>query len=306
MHRATSRWFLYLSMLYAFACGCFTWAIHPDGLQFVSDMGAAAVGQWFSLWKSAPVLCTIIPIATIAVLLRFAPGRLPALMFSFAGCAFFMWGFTMFKLNMPRLLDFWADPMFASLDQALHFGHHPWALIEPLRSYIPPSFAGFVYFKLWLWPGVVGPLVIVLLDNNEARVARFFSLYVFSWLILGNLLALLFLSVGPVYYDRLLGTEVFTGLTTVLSTPQEAGSVLGVVRQLLWDLNFGSMTDSDLVAGISAFPSLHVAIATITCLYLCEISRLAAPGRWSCWALRCHQAQATGCRVSGCGARKRL
>lgn len=100
-------------------------------------------------------------------------------------------------------------------------------------------------------------------------------LYFGSWLLLGNLLALAGSSVGAVYYDRLIGGNRFSDLVSVLETSGVANTMLGQIQELLW-IRYDEVS-SHLGLGISAFPSMHVAIAAITALYLHERSRWLAP-----------------------------
>ena len=93
----------------------------------------------------------------------------------------------------------------------------------------------------------------------------------------GNLLALLFSSAGPVYYERLgLGSD-FEPLMEHLRALNEISPVWALgVQEGLWD---GHMTDGRL-AGISAMPSMHVATTVLIALYASTHARWAA---WATW-----------------------
>ena len=121
------------------------------------------------------------------------------------------------------------------------------------------------------------PVLLILFDGNPARVRRFTWLYLFAWVAVGNVLALVFLSAGPVYYDQLLGGDTFAGLTEALAASGVTDSSVGRTHAKLWDVYTSGAQDSG--SGISAFPSVHIAMVTVFALYLWERHRLLAfPG----------------------------
>ena len=99
---------------------------------------------------------------------------------------------------------------------------------------------------------------------------RFVLAYISSWIILGNLMAIAFMSGGPVFFDRLTGTTRFEEFRVAFAASGLLQTYVAETQRMLWLLytdysqSFGS--------GISAFPSLHVAIAMLYTLYLSEIS----------------------------------
>ena len=88
-------------------------------------------------------------------------------------------------------------------------------------------------------------------------------------------MAMLGSSVGPVFYDRLLGGDRFAELTVALQSSGMTQSAIGSIQEALWRrFETGGI---DIGHGISAFPSTHVSVATIAAIYLCERSRWLAP-----------------------------
>lgn len=97
------------------------------------------------------------------------------------------------------------------------------------------------------------------------------------WLWLGLLTATVFSSAGPVFYDRLLGGQHFAGLSESLAAV--GLDITGVTRlqEGLWrvyEMDGGQQLRG---GGISAFPSMHAAMATLWAGYLIERSRWLAP-----------------------------
>jgi hypothetical protein len=172
-------------------------------------------------------------------------------------------------------LPFYADETFAALDKALHGGVDPWIWTHQFAPYISPALVATLYFIIWGFPAAFFPFVLAVSDSDNARKARFLSLFAFVGIGLGYVVALISSSVGPVYYDRLLGTERFTDLIAALQSSGIATGKIGMVQDGLWRVY--SEFSQSAGSGISAFPSVHVGIATLTMLYLCERSKWLAP-----------------------------
>ena len=201
--------------------------------------------------------------------------RLVPLLFVGVATLFFHVGFSFFKGMIPKLVPYYADSGFADLDRWIHFGIDPWVFTEGMipAEWVP--YLGMLYYPIWLVPALAFPAILVCIDNDRQRVWRYIMLYFGGWVILGNLVALAGSSVGPVFYDRLLGGERFADLAMALEGSGIRNSTIGAVQDVLWqrfETDEGSM-----MLGISAFPSMHVAIAAITTMYLNERSRWLVP-----------------------------
>ncbi len=194
---------------------------------------------------------------------------------AFLGCVFLSAGFAFIKTCIPFIIPFYADPFFADLDKALHGGIDPWVLTHSLQAYIDPTAVSVLYFGIWGLPAIFFPLLLAILDQDQERKQRFILLYLFVWIGLGNVIAYAGSSVGPVYYDRLLGTDRFGDLLLALGTSGITDSRVGEVQTILWDIY--TTFDELLGSGISAFPSVHNGIATLVMVYLFERSKWLAP-----------------------------
>ena len=194
---------------------------------------------------------------------------------AFAACLIFSSAFPFVKTSMPYLVPFYADETFAAWDKALHGGIDPWVWTHQFAHLISAKAVATLYFIVWGFLAVFFPVALAVSDGDRARKGRFLILYVFVWIGLGNVVALISSSVGPVYYDRLLGTDRFASLITALHTSEIATTQIGIVQDGLWRVysEFSQAAGS----GISAFPSVHVGISTLVMLYLFERSKWLAP-----------------------------
>lgn len=201
--------------------------------------------------------------------------RLVPLLFVGVATVFFHVGFSFFKGVIPKLVPYYADAGLADLDRWLHFGIDPWVFAQGM---IPaewgPKLVMF-YLPIWLVPALTFPAILICIDSNRQRVWRYIMLYFGGWFILGNLAALAGSSVGPVFYDRLLGGERFADLALALEHSGIRNSAIGFVQDALW--RRFETGEGPMGLGISAFPSMHVAIAAITAIYLYERSPWLAP-----------------------------
>jgi len=148
-------------------------------------------------------------------------------------------------------------------------------LVHGLLPHLPTSLFTSIYFVIWSLPALFLPLIIAATDDDAARTRRFLILYVLVWVGLGNIVALIGMSVGPVYFDRLEGSVRFAGLAHALIQSGVEHGPLGKIQDSLW--NAYANRAQVVGSGISAFPSVHVAVATLTMLYLGERSRWLAP-----------------------------
>ncbi|MEM9584520.1 MAG: phosphatase PAP2 family protein [Pseudomonadota bacterium] len=201
--------------------------------------------------------------------------RIVPTLYAIMGCLMFSAAFSLVKTSIPSVVPFYADEMLANLDAALHFGFDPWTVAHSFADYIPANAIVILYFGLWTLPAIFLPVIIAITDTDDDRTKRFLVLHVLCWIGLGNVVATILSSVGPVYYDRLLGGTRFADLTSALETSGITASKLGVVQEGLWTQYIEN--GQSIGSGISAFPSVHVGVATVFALYLAERSRALIP-----------------------------
>lgn len=181
--------------------------------------------------------------------------------------------FTAIKAAIPQVVPFRFDQLFMELDRTLHFGQDPWLLLQPLLGHPLITSATSYLYNLWF------PLMYLLLYWNIFSIARlqlrmrFLLSFVLVWALLGSVLALLLSSAGPVYYDAV------TGLTgpfgPLMATLRDSDLVFKNWSLEAQDYLWQAYQAQGLAAGggISAMPSLHVAVATLQALWGWSINR---------------------------------
>lgn len=156
------------------------------------------------------------------------------------------------KYTIPRLVPFWLDAPLALGERRL-FGTDPWLIADRLFGWalIPID----RLYGLWLPVQSLVLFSVVLLPASRVK-SRALVAYGIAWFLLGIVAADLCASVGPIFYDRLLGGQEFAGL----DVKSRGGAWMARGEADAMWASFVSGRPS-LVAGISAMPSLHVAIS---------------------------------------------
>ncbi len=188
--------------------------------------------------------------------------------FAVFGTIAFLAGFAQFKNLLPLILDFHADPVLARFDAWLHFGTDPWIAAHGLSRYLPIGLADVLYFKVWGILAFGFPIFLAVAETDTARRRRFLVLYGAAWVFVGNVLALAFMSAGPVFYDALLLTDRFGDLRDALDSGAFSSPLFVRIQESLW--GFYVEDRQVLGTGISAFPSVHIAVASVILLYTVE------------------------------------
>jgi hypothetical protein len=179
-----------------------------------------------------------------------------------------------FKTNIPNLVPHYADPWLADWDEFLH-GGAPWRLLHALPHRQTSAIVDFFYSIVWFgqWFGIL--LLVAMWDGRERK--HYLWTLALTTLLVGTVMALAFSSVGPIFYDRFYGGDRFAGLVSVLEADGGPRSVQRFAPYLL------ASYQDDAAAfgtGISAMPSMHVAIATLNALFLGSRHRILGVAGW--------------------------
>lgn len=202
--------------------------------------------------------------------------RLPALAATILAFIVGMAGFTVFKLAIPAVVPFYADPFLAAFEQALFAGQHPGMILHALVPEQAAPLIGVLYGPVWVgcW---FGALVAAALVRDRARAGQFLWAMVLTMVGLGSVLATLGSSVGPIFYHHFYPDDLFAGLTRAVADGAIGAYVGGAADYLLQAYG---QADVQLGTGISAMPSMHVAIAALVALFA---GALAPRLRWIGW-----------------------
>lgn len=169
------------------------------------------------------------------------------------------------KFAIPHEVAFWLDRPLAAAERAL-LGIDPWLALDRAVGWaaVPMDWL----YGAWL-PVQSVILFLVILARPSPAKSRALTAYSAAWFLLGVAAAALFASAGPLFYDRLLGGNEFAALGETL---RRRGVWIALAESDDMWASFATGTPG-AVAGISAVPSLHVAIS----LWIWLTARTMAP-----------------------------
>ena len=193
--------------------------------------------------------------------------------------------FSTIKSGLSAGGSFPHDLVQADIDKALHFGVDPYRLLYAVGEHQWLLRAlEFNYNTLWFIICYFTLYWVVTSPRSERVRLRFVLTWFLSWIIVGNIVAGAFLSAGPAYYGFVTGDEArFADQLAFLATSADNLSSAHSYQAYLWSLHISGQ--GGFGSGISAFPSMHVALATLIALFAGEHSRRLGAIMWAYVAL---------------------
>jgi hypothetical protein len=172
------------------------------------------------------------------------------------------------KAAMPFSVGFQADQLLADADAWIFFGTDPWRLVQ----WLPPTLIDTAYVT-WAQSTLFMMAILPLFPKSQKRDRAMISFFLV--VSASAILQYALPSAGPIFYERLGFGDRFADLP---SRPWAT-----VTADYLW-ANYED-NGSRVGAGISAFPSLHVAGAAWVAVVVSSYSRKLAPLAWAYFML---------------------
>lgn len=179
--------------------------------------------------------------------------------------------------------DFPFDTLVADIDQALHFGRAPdewlsflrfgWLLRAVEINYDAIWFPFWLYTLYWF---CVTP-------RAEALRLRFVLTFTLAWALVGNVVASTTVTAGPAFYG--LATGDYDRFAEIAGFLQSTHNTTAMTQSYLWAMHEAGT--GGLGSGISAFPSMHVAVTTVCALFLSEYDKRLRLPAWGYLAIIC-------------------
>ncbi|WP_160144566.1 phosphatase PAP2 family protein [Pseudogemmobacter humi] len=183
-----------------------------------------------------------------------------------------MISFGLLKKLIPILQPFSWDEAFAAIDNSVHFGLDPWRVLHGVIGYSWIITLVTGAYNYWMFLLYFVLLLTCFSTTDPWTRIRYLIAFVFCWGVGGNLVATLFSSAGPVYYERLGFGDYYAPLMQALHEHATSQPITVLEPQdALWEYYAGPVG----LNGISAFPSMHVASTVLMTLYAWQFSRLA-------------------------------
>jgi hypothetical protein len=199
--------------------------------------------------------------------------------------AIILWAFNLFKQHTLPQAGFAWDPAFADLDHALFLGNDPWTITHAILAHPLATLAVDGLYHSWFAAMVVGILYCAVMRDHHSLRGQYMVAYGLTWLLGGGILAYVFGSAGPCFYDQpATHGHRFAPLMALLQEQHawlvaEGWNGINALNiQAMLKQAFGA-SHSQLGLGISAMPSMHVAHSVLLALGIWRLSR-----RWGYFA----------------------
>jgi hypothetical protein len=201
----------------------------------------------------------------------FTPSRIVGVMVTAVIMPLFLNTYGSWKGMIPDLHPFSLDGPLTSLDRAMHLGWLPWELLHPVVGFPTITRTIDVLYILWL-PLNAGVLIWQGWDRGRDR-SRFFLSYLLVYILLGTGGAIALSAAGPCYYEAVTGqSSPYAPLMQYLHALDAEQPIIALrVQHTLWE-NYARSLSMPFV-GISAMPSVHVAVAVLFALIGWRTSR---------------------------------
>ncbi|MFC3323280.1 phosphatase PAP2 family protein [Mesorhizobium cantuariense] len=191
----------------------------------------------------------------------------------------FISAFGVLKGAIAILSPFAWDKALAHADRILHFGRAPdewlWFIVQSPLALRMLNIA----YNFWFIVLVTMVFTVCIARQDTRLRHQFLMSFMLIWTLGGFFLAMGLSSAGPCFYERLgLGGD-FHPLMQALAAADHIYPIWALSTQdMLWGGYTGATNGG---VGISAFPSLHVAMAVLFALYATRRSRLAGVLMWT-------------------------
>lgn len=174
--------------------------------------------------------------------------------------------FSVYKQSVLPVAGFAFDSALADLDRAIFLGVDPWRITHWLVPGTGATTLLDAVYMSWFIPMLFG----VLLSGLAAPElqTRYLLAFALTWIVAGTMLASLFPAAGPCYAEVFHADRTFVPLLERLTAHAEASVAAGgsgLHALTGQEMLLRVYRDGDVVfaGGISALPSLHVALAVL-------------------------------------------
>ncbi len=187
--------------------------------------------------------------------------------------------FGLFKQLILPMRGFPFDAPLAHFERALLGGHDAWQLTHALLPSLGAALVLDRAYSGWLGLMFVFPFVsVVAFDSRNIRT-RLLTCWLFAWVVIGGAMAWLMGSAGPVYYNKLVGPDAALASLNVRldmlgASAHAQGTAINAIDFQSLLLGAYQARGYAAAGGISAMPSMHVAMATLFMLAGFKHSRL--------------------------------
>ncbi|WP_412504731.1 phosphatase PAP2 family protein [Roseovarius sp. SYSU LYC5161] len=166
------------------------------------------------------------------------------------------------------------DAAFIALDRWLFLGAEPWRVSHGVLSSAEATWLIDRIYHAWFYPMILAYVFCGLMIRGALARACYIATYLASWGLIGCVLAVVFASAGPVYEGLLFeAAGEYDALSARLAAQSQA---MGGLDSRLYQQVLLEGHEAGRVAfgfGISAMPSMHVALAAMWAMLFFSLNR---------------------------------
>lgn len=183
----------------------------------------------------------------------------------------FMPFFSKLKSIIPLFNAYTWDATFIAWDRALFFGHDGWEVLQPVLGYPAITALLALLYHAWFLLIYLGTLFMLFWPSAGQVRRQYLLAFFLSWTLVGGALAAVFASVGPCFLEPIIGNPAFADQMAYLRAADAAVPVMTLDVQAML-LGWYHAGEGGLGSGITAMPSMHVAMATLFWLAVRRVS----------------------------------
>jgi len=171
------------------------------------------------------------------------------------------------KANLAAISPWSWDETLAQADRLLFLGTDPWRLLQPLAGHPGVTLVLDAAYKLWMAILIVSWFAVALNPRHDKLRIRYFLAFLLTWVLGGNLLAYALSSAGPAFLEHMGAVATAAAYADLMAYLKSIHSKIDLtaihLQTLLWQQHVAGHNE---LGGISAFPSMHNALATLMAL----------------------------------------
>lgn len=187
----------------------------------------------------------------------------------------FMVVFGLVKSAIPLFSSYSWDPALIEIDRALHAGVDPWRWLQPVLGFPAVTSVLSTLYHAWFLLIYGGTVYFAAFQKDTALRRRYFVCYFLIWSVIGMAMAAGLASVGPCFVKPILGLDTFDVQMAYLRAADQQWPVATLqVQDVL--VEWHRAGEHGFGRGISAMPSMHVALAFLFFLAMRHVARWAA------------------------------
>ncbi len=181
--------------------------------------------------------------------------------------------FALLKPLIPLVNPYGWDAVLMEWDRVI-FGTDAWRLLQPILGYPVITAALALLYHAWFGLVYPGSLIFLYAKRTGGIRRQYFLSFILMWFVGGFLVAAGMSSVGPCFLGPILNDYHFAEQMAYLEAANEQIPIVVLNMQSLLLSNY-SLNGPGHGAGITAMPSMHVAMAFLFWLAIRRISVVA-------------------------------